>query len=108
MLEDAGVGVLVSESAVVQRLAESVAGVDVVRMDEEEERKKIGEESGEDFARGVGCENLAQLLLGSGSTGKAEGGARGDRGLPQQLGLRQEQAALGEDDVVWQKTPSSF
>ena len=54
MLEDSGVRVLVSETAVLQRLPESVAGVDVVRMDEEEERKKIAEESGEDFESGVG------------------------------------------------------
>ena len=73
MLEDAGVRVLVSETGVLQRLPESVAGVDVVRMDEEEERKKISEESGEDFESGVGPENLAYMIYTSGSTGKPKG-----------------------------------
>src|SRR5579872_6461178 len=105
MLEDSGVGVLVSESAV---LPETLAGVEVVRMDEEEERKKIGEESGEDFASGVGPENLAYMIYTSGSTGKPKGAMNEHRGLTNRLLWMQERFGLGEEDVVLQKTPISF
>ena len=108
MLEDSGVQVLVSETAVLQRLPESVAGVDVVRMDEEEERKKIAEESGEDFESGVGCENLAYMIYTSGSTGKPKGAMNEHGGLTNRLLWMQERFGLGEEDVVLQKTPISF
>ena len=108
MLEDSGVQVLVSETAVLQRLPESVAGVDVVRMDEEEERKKIAEESGEDFASGVRGENLAYMIYTSGSTGKPKGAMNEHRGLTNRLLWMQERFGLGEEDVVLQKTPISF
>ena len=108
MLEDAGVRVLVSETGVLQRLPESVAGVDVVRMDEEEERKKISEESGEDFESGVGPENLAYMIYTSGSTGKPKGAMNEHRGLTNRLLWMQERFGLGEEDVVLQKTPISF
>jgi amino acid adenylation domain-containing protein len=108
MLEDSGVGVLVSESAVLQKLPETLAGVEVVRMDEEEEQKKIAEESGEDFASGVGCENLAYMIYTSGSTGKPKGAMNEHRGLTNRLLWMQERFGLGEEDVVLQKTPISF
>ena len=108
MLEDAGVGVLVSETGVLQRLPESVGGVDVVRMDEEEERKRISEESGEDFESGVGPENLAYMIYTSGSTGKPKGAMNEHGGLTNRLLWMQERFGLGEEDVVLQKTPISF
>ena len=80
----------------------------MVRMDEEEERKKIGEESGEDFASGVGCENLAYMIYTSGSTGKPKGAMNEHRGLTNRLLWMQERFGLGEEDVVLQKTPISF
>ena len=73
MLEDSGVQVLVSETECYGKLAESVEGVEVVGMDEEEERKEILEESGEDFASGVGGEHLAYVIYTSGSTGHPKG-----------------------------------
>ena len=108
MLEDSGVQVLVSETNVLEKLPESVAGVDVVRMDEEEEGKKIGEESGEDFESGVGCGNLAYMIYTSGSTGKPKGAMNEHGGLTNRLLWMQEQFGLGEEDVVLQKTPISF
>ena len=108
MLEDSGVQVLVSESAVLQKLPETLAGVEVVRMDEEEERKKIGEESGEDFESGVRGENLAYMIYTSGSTGKPKGAMNEHRGLTNRLLWMQERFGLGEGDVVLQKTPISF
>ena len=108
MLEDSGVQVLVSERNVIGKLAESVEGVEVVGMDEEEEREEIGEESGEDFASGVGGENLAYMIYTSGSTGKPKGAMNEHGGLTNRLLWMQERFGLGEEDVVLQKTPISF
>ena len=108
MLEDSGVQVLVSERNVIGKLAESVEGVEVVGMDEEEEREEIGEESGEDFASGVGGENLAYMIYTSGSTGKPKGAMNEHGGLTNRLAWMQERFGLGEEDVVLQKTPVQF
>src|SRR5579872_5667146 len=110
MVEDAGVGVLVSERGVLSRLPESVVGggVEVVRLDEEEERERIGAESGEDFASGVRGENLAYMIYTSGSTGKPKGAMNEHRGLTNRLLWMQERFGLGAEDVVLQKTPISF
>src|SRR5579872_5832812 len=110
MVEDAGVGVLVSERGVLSRLPESVVGggVEVVRLDDAGEKKKIEAESGEDFASGVRGENLAYMIYTSGSTGKPKGAMNEHRGLTNRLLWMQERFGLGAEDVVLQKTPISF
>src|SRR5579872_3623860 len=110
MVEDAGVGVLVSERGVLSRLPESVVGggVEVVRLDDAGEKERIGAESGEDFASGVRGENLAYMIYTSGSTGKPKGAMNEHRGLTNRLLWMQERFGLGAEDVVLQKTPISF
>ena len=71
----------------------------MVGMDEEEEREEILEESGEDFASGVGGENLAYMIYTSGSTGKPKGAMVTHRNVVRLLRATEEWFGFNEQDV---------
>ena len=107
MLEDTGVKVLLSQQRLAGSLPECGDEVDVVCVDEEHTRERIGEESGEDLESGVEAENLAYVMYTSGSTGIPKG-----IGVPHRAVVRLVQnnhyAELGSEQVILQLAPISF
>ena len=97
MVEDCGLGVILTEEGMRGRLPST--GARVVSMDggreEQEEVKAV-------------AENAAYLIYTSGSTGKPKGVVNTHRGICNLLYWMQERYGLGSEDRVLQKTPLSF
>jgi amino acid adenylation domain-containing protein len=69
MIEDAGLGVLLTQQRVRERLPEM--GAEVVCVDQA--WAEVGQEAGEPVESGVGPDNLAYVIYTSGSTGQPKG-----------------------------------
>jgi amino acid adenylation domain-containing protein len=70
MIEDAGVGLLITDSVMLERLTFE-SGPQVICLDAE--REAINRESGENIESGVSADNLAYVIYTSGSTGQPKG-----------------------------------
>ena len=102
MVEDAGLGVVLTQRALVPRLALPV-GTRCVLLDGEEL-------SGEAPPVQVDLHgsSLAYMIYTSGSTGTPKGAANTHAGLHNRLAWMQDAYGLGDDDAVLQKTPFGF
>src|SRR5262249_56034381 len=103
MIEDAGIGVIVSGEKESERLPAGVARV----VNVEEERDEIGGESEETPEEVVGGEHIAYVMYTSGSTGEPKGVEVLQRGVVR-LVEGVEYAELGEEEVVLQGSSSTF
>ncbi|HZI17581.1 MAG TPA: amino acid adenylation domain-containing protein, partial [Pyrinomonadaceae bacterium] len=104
MLEDAGVGLLLTQ----RRLAEGAggSGAKVVLLDGDAE--EAAGESAENPGAPAGAENLAYVIYTSGSTGRPKGAMNTHRAVVNRLLWMQDRYGLTPDDRVMQKTPFSF
>jgi amino acid adenylation domain-containing protein len=104
MLEDAEVGVLVTQERLLGELP--VHGAPVVCLDRD--RSVIDRESDRPPSVDVGPDNLAYVIFTSGSTGRPKGAMNTHRGITNRLVWMQDRYRLGSEDRVLQKTPISF
>ena len=104
MLEDAGVGVVLTQRALEARLP-ALWGQTVL-LDEDWER--IGGESESEPESMVDAENPAYVLYTSGSTGRPKGVVISHGAILNHMLWMQEAFPLNERDCVLQKTPFSF
>ncbi|WP_460042944.1 non-ribosomal peptide synthase/polyketide synthase [Pseudomonas sp. S2_H01] len=103
MLEDAGIGLLLSHDAVIDDLP-VIDGLQVLNLDHLD---LVGQPT---TAPGVEIhpEQLAYMIYTSGSTGKPKGAGNTHAALFNRLAWMQEAYSLDVSDVVLQKTPFSF
>ncbi|SEC91104.1 non-ribosomal peptide synthase domain TIGR01720/amino acid adenylation domain-containing protein [Streptomyces sp. 3213] len=102
MLADSGATTVVTTERDADRLP-SVEGLDVLRVDAEDEEALFG--GAEDPAR---PDDPAYLIYTSGSTGRPKGVVVTHRAIGNRLAWMQGAYQLAADDRVLQKTPSSF
>ncbi|GAB3466534.1 amino acid adenylation domain-containing protein [Azotobacter salinestris] len=103
MVEDSGIGLLLTQS----HLAEGIPGsgaltvleLDTLDLDDEPEY---------DPQVALHGDNLVYVIYTSGSTGRPKGAANRHRSLCNRLVWGQQQQPLGHEDTVLQKTPFSF
>jgi amino acid adenylation domain-containing protein len=104
MIEDSGLGVILTEGRLEGRLPEN--GAEVVRVDSES--KEIGEESEEKVSRVAEEGNLAYVIYTSGSTGKPKGVQVPHYAVTNFLISMQQQPGLKQEDVLAAVTTLSF
>ncbi|HLN60864.1 MAG TPA: amino acid adenylation domain-containing protein, partial [Symbiobacteriaceae bacterium] len=104
MLSDSGVGLLLTQQHLLQRLPAHTARAICLDTD----WAPIAQESDANPASGAGPENLAYMIYTSGSTGKPKGALNAHRGICNRLLWMQDEYGLNETDRVLQKTPFSF
>ena len=103
LLEDSGVDLLLSHSALVDRLP-LPQGLQVLNLD----RENCSAESATPPAVTLQGNDLAYVIYTSGSTGKPKGAGNSHGALANRILWMQEAYQLGVGDVVLQKTPFSF
>ncbi|MBC9250735.1 hypothetical protein A9179_10650 [Pseudomonas alcaligenes] len=103
LLEDSGVDLLLSHSALLERLP-LPAGLQALSLD----REDCSTESATPPAVTLQGNDLAYLIYTSGSTGKPKGAGNSHEALANRILWMQEAYQLGAGDVVLQKTPFSF
>ncbi len=109
MVQDAGIGVLLSKEELLPRLPpEMLAGSGVVVLELEREWAKVEQCSAEEVHSGVSAEDLAYVMYTSGSTGQPKGAMNTHKGILNRLQWMQNEYQLDENDCVLQKTPYSF
>src|SRR5688572_7909671 len=104
MLEDAGLGLLLTQQHLVARLPEHTARV--VQLDTE--WQEIGQSPNTNLAGTATPENLVYMLYTSGSTGRPKGVMVPHRALGNHMAWMQGRFPLTAADRVLQKTPFSF
>jgi len=104
MLKDSGVRVLLTQTALLQKLPDCPA--QLVCLDSD--WRNIAGESTTPPVTEVTPDNLAYVIYTSGSAGTPKGALNTHRGICNQLRLMQETYRLSETDRVLQKTPYSF
>jgi amino acid adenylation domain-containing protein len=104
MLEDAQVSVLLTQTALLERLPRHTAAMICLDTFWASERSEA--ETNPDSA--VQPDNIAYMIYTSGSTGKPKGVLNTHRGIVNRLYWMQQQYGLTEQDHVLQKTPFSF
>ena len=104
MVEDAGVGIVVTDGEHAREVERW--GVRVVDVEGEEE--KIRQEREEEVGVEVRGENVAYVIYTSGSTGKPKGVMSIHSGLLNRLMWMQAEYVLEDSDRVLQKTPFTF
>jgi amino acid adenylation domain-containing protein len=104
MLEDAQVGVLLTQRRLLDSLPAHAA--DVLMLDGS--WAEVARESSAPLERVVTSKDLAYVIYTSGSTGKPKAAMNAHRGIVNRLLWMQEAYGLGADDTVLQKTPFSF
>ncbi|WP_258187276.1 non-ribosomal peptide synthetase [Variovorax sp. WS11] len=103
MLDDSGIGLLLTQAHLRERLPAREA-VRVLALDE-----ALQDEGAEhDPAVALDGENLVYVIYTSGSTGRPKGAANRHRALTNRLAWGQRHQPLSAEDVVLQKTPFSF
>jgi amino acid adenylation domain-containing protein len=102
MLEDSGVGVLLTQGHLAPTLP--AHGAQVVLLDE---LWTLDEPASAPAVETV-PESLAYMIYTSGSTGRPKGAMNAHRGIVNRLAWMQAEYGLGPDDRVLQKTPFSF
>ncbi|XQE65275.1 amino acid adenylation domain-containing protein [Pseudomonas sp. P3C3] len=103
LLEDSGVDLLLSHSALVERLP-LPAGLKALGLD----REDCSAEPVTPPAVSLQGNDLAYVIYTSGSTGKPKGAGNSHEALANRILWMQEAYQLGAGDVVLQKTPFSF
>jgi len=103
LLEDSGVDLLLSHSALVECLP-LPAGLKALGLD----REDCSAEPVTPPAVSLQADDLAYLIYTSGSTGKPKGAGNSHAALANRILWMQEAYQLGAGDVVLQKTPFSF
>ncbi|MDH0141316.1 non-ribosomal peptide synthetase [Aquipseudomonas alcaligenes] len=103
LLEDSGVDLLLSHSALVERLP-LPAGLKALGLD----REDCSAEPLTPPAVSLQGNDLAYVIYTSGSTGKPKGAGNSHEALANRILWMQEAYQLGAGDVVLQKTPFSF
>src|ERR1043165_7632764 len=104
MIEDAGVGLLLTQQHLLDRVPPSAARpicLDALPA-------AVAEERSENPRRNVQAENLAYMIYTSGSTGQPKGAMNRHGALANRLQWMQEEYQLTAADRVLQKTPFSF
>jgi amino acid adenylation domain-containing protein len=104
MLEDAGVGVLLTQG----RLLDAAAGHAGATFCVDEGWAEVAGLSGESPGAAAGPDNLAYVIYTSGSTGRPKGVMIPHRGICNRLLWMQETYGLTPADAVLQKTPYGF
>ncbi|MEO1350731.1 MAG: amino acid adenylation domain-containing protein [Cyanobacteria bacterium J06635_15] len=104
MLNDAQVGVLLSQQRLLEQLPSSEARVVCLDRD----WLTIAQESAENLNATVTPENLAYVIYTSGSTGTPKGVLTGHRAICNRLLWMQGSYPLTPDERILQKTPFSF
>ncbi|SDY47454.1 amino acid adenylation domain-containing protein [Amycolatopsis xylanica] len=97
MIEDHGVGVILTQPGLVARATELAPGARVVTFEGSGERRVP-----------VSADDLAYVIYTSGSTGKPKGVMVDHRAIVNQMRWLQRVQCLDESRVVLQKTPMSF
>jgi amino acid adenylation domain-containing protein len=100
MLEDSGARVVLTQSALVERLKQGLA----ICLDTE----PAGDSPDENPVRDVKGSSLAYVIYTSGSTGRPKGAMNTHEGLRNRLLWMQDTYRLGVEDAVLQKTSFSF
>ncbi|MEE4461037.1 amino acid adenylation domain-containing protein, partial [Azotobacter chroococcum] len=103
MVEDSGIGLLLTQSHLGERIPGSRA-LGVLELD----RLDLDGEPEHDPQVALHGDNLVYVIYTSGSTGRPKGAANRHRSLCNRLVWGQQQQPLGHDDTVLQKTPFSF
>ncbi|HMB53038.1 MAG TPA: amino acid adenylation domain-containing protein, partial [Thermoanaerobaculia bacterium] len=104
MAADAGLALLVTQ----QHLVDGLPEVDAPLFAVDAAWDEIAGESAEPVTPLAGPDSLAYAIYTSGSTGRPKGAMLAHRGVVNRLDWMQEAFAIGEGDVVLQKTPASF
>ena len=104
MLADSGVGVLVTQSSLLEFIPENNA----LKVCLDSDWVRIEQQSQENLDVGVNSGNLAYVIYTSGSTGKPKGAMNTHKGIRNRLLWMQETYQLTSRDHVMQKTPFSF
>ena len=104
MLADSGVGLLLTQQHLLQRLPASNAAMICL----DSQWSEIATAPEQDPASAGSPQNLAYLIYTSGSTGKPKGAGNSHRALVNRLHWMQKAYALDARDRVLQKTPFSF
>uniref|UniRef100_UPI001CFAE68B non-ribosomal peptide synthetase n=1 Tax=Pseudomonas sp. MWU16-30317 TaxID=2878095 RepID=UPI001CFAE68B len=105
MLQDSGVTLLLTQTALVEHLPVTDA-VHVICLD----APALAEASAQrgNLLSSSHADNLAYIIYTSGSTGRPKGAGNSHRALNNRLSWMQRAYAIGAADVVLQKTPFSF
>ncbi|MDE1195030.1 MAG: amino acid adenylation domain-containing protein [Pseudomonas sp.] len=103
MLEDAGIGLLLSHDAVIDDLP-AIEGLQVLNLD----RLDLSKQPVTAPVVEIHPEQLAYMIYTSGSTGKPKGAGNTHAALFNRLAWMQEAYNLDATDAVLQKTPFSF
>jgi amino acid adenylation domain-containing protein/non-ribosomal peptide synthase protein (TIGR01720 family) len=103
MLEDAGIGLLLSHDAVIDDLP-AIEGLQVLNLD----RLDLSKQPVTAPVVEIHPEQLAYMIYTSGSTGKPKGAGNTHAALFNRLAWMQEAYKLDATDAVLQKTPFSF
>jgi len=104
MLKDSHAGVLLVQAHLLENFQD--CRVRTVLLDRD--RVEIAQESEENSESGVRAENLAYVIYTSGSTGRPKGAMNTHLAICNRLLWMQDAFALGVEDRVLQKTPTSF
>ncbi|WP_447649790.1 non-ribosomal peptide synthase/polyketide synthase [Pseudomonas abietaniphila] len=103
MLEDAGIGLLLSHDAVIDDLP-AVEGLQLLNLD----RLEVSDQPVTAPVVDIHPQQLAYMIYTSGSTGKPKGAGNTHAALFNRLAWMQEAYNLDATDAVLQKTPFSF
>ncbi|MCP4001220.1 MAG: amino acid adenylation domain-containing protein [Gammaproteobacteria bacterium] len=104
MFEDADIGLLLTQSALVEQLPGHEAEVLCV----ESAIKVLAKQPDSNPPQQAQPDNLAYVIFTSGSTGRPKGVMNEHHGIVNRLLWMQSEYGLGPDDKVLQKTPYSF
>jgi amino acid adenylation domain-containing protein/non-ribosomal peptide synthase protein (TIGR01720 family) len=104
MLSDAEMGVVLSASA----CGELRGSERLRRLNVDAEWERVGGEKPSNPRYDTDAEAKAYVIYTSGSTGRPKGAVNSHRGIENRLLWMQEAFAIGPEDRVLQKTPSSF
>ena len=104
MLDDAGIGVLLTQESLSGRLPTT----DAFHLYLDRDWADVETESGENPSSWATLDNLAYVIFTSGSTGRPKGVMNTHRGICNRLQWMQDAFQLDGEDAVLQKTPFSF
>ncbi|MDN6860892.1 amino acid adenylation domain-containing protein, partial [Pseudomonas sp. CAN2814] len=108
MLADSGVGLLLTQQHLLERLPASNAELICIDRGLDSQWSEIATASEQNPASAGSPQSLAYLIYTSGSTGKPKGAGNSHRALVNRLNWMQKAYALDASDRVLQKTPFSF
>nr|WP_314483498.1 non-ribosomal peptide synthase/polyketide synthase [uncultured Pseudomonas sp.] len=104
MIEDSGIGLLLSQTALLTKLP--VTGIKVICLDQNTEW--LDAYSDDNLVVAQDSQHLAYVIYTSGSTGRPKGAGNTHAALVNRLSWMQQAYTLTAEDAVLQKTPFSF